>query len=834
VKYIIIKMTPLEELFIKQLKEERILIHSGNEPITTYLNDEGEEKKDGKVLSFDKFGRNWNKNCKSTFDKKKPTHVVKCGRFSGVTVIDFDDESQYRKMTKKYPELNDLFTVKTRKGYHIYGLYDANLKQTTNILPAVDIRNEGGCVFAPPTKYSMVNGEETGYKVFKTVAKIKTPFPSDFVEMLISKKEKTQKKLKTEAKKPEFINQLREEAEQNCPKPEFIKKCLDLIADKYKNNFDDYYRIVIACSNYHELKEYCREKMVTTKYPESAETNEAFEYWWNKYSGKQSCGLATICGFAKLSSPKEFGELYLELPDAFDNTNYGMAVIALMLLDDKVLWDADKKRPVVLDDNTQYWKILDKDDTKCEYLILNALRTHYQKLLVIIDKQLKEVDDEDPRWKILYAKGQTIQSSIQLINAERTLKNVSDMFNRCLREQTGKEVKFGVVPHLLPFRDGWVLDLIKIKLRRAKREDLITRHTNTIFTKPSDENISKMRKIINQILPIPEYKKTYLNVMWSCLYGKMPEKIVFAVGAGRNGKSKINTNLLRGILGERSDEGGLYLTGEVGSIMGKEQSGGANVAMANLDGMRAVVYGEPPKNSTFAAARIKLMTGQATISARMLYSNKTRCDIYNTPIIEANKMSKLDDDGISLEDRIIILPFISYFTNDKSLWDESKFIYPKDERLDVYLDENWNAFLILLMEHAKTMNMKYGINLNEFETPKMRQRVIDYVALGNDLYQFIKDTYEFTNDDTDVVSIQEVKAIWTGKGKRVSTAEFIQQIKDNNLLRKNFIADATIGETRIRNSLIRMRLKDAFGDEENDLLPDNVEIDDEEEFCDGI
>jgi phage/plasmid-associated DNA primase len=390
------------------------------------------------------------------------------------------------------------------------------------------------------------------------------------------------------------------------------------------------------------------------------------------------------------------------------------------------------------------------------------------------------------------------------------------MFKMILPRQNGKDMRFGVVAHLLPFKDGTVLDLDKVEMRKATRDDLITRHTNTIYEEPSKEALEKMRIIINQILPKTEYYKTYMSVLWSALYGRMPEKIIFAKGHGRNGKSKINTQLMRGILGERTEEGGLYFTGEITTLMGKDKGGGANPAMANLDGMRCAVYGEPPPSAKFSANKIKLMTGQHTINARRLYSNKTKTDIYATYILEVNKLSKMDDDGVSLEDRIIIVPFISYFTDDESKWNEEKHIYPKDINLDVWLDANWNAFLKILMEHAKKMDRKNGINLNQYETPEMRKAVKEYVSRGNDLYQFCSDNYEFTEDRKDTISIKDFKSKYqriTGD-KKTTNADFIQMIKDNNLLKDRFLTDSIINGKRVKNMMIMM--KEIVEDEEEE------------------
>jgi len=47
-----------------------------------------------------------------------------------------------------FDELDDCIVVQTPSGgYHIYGEYFKELPNTNDILPKIDIRNDGGCIF---------------------------------------------------------------------------------------------------------------------------------------------------------------------------------------------------------------------------------------------------------------------------------------------------------------------------------------------------------------------------------------------------------------------------------------------------------------------------------------------------------------------------------------------------------------------------------------------------------------------------------------------------------------------------------------------------------------
>jgi hypothetical protein len=85
---------------------------------------------------------------------QNPNHGVGIitGKISGISVIDIDDPQRAAKAFKNAGiSPPKTFTVITRKGVHLYYKYDADFAQGAGRLDAVDIRNDGGYVVAPPT-----------------------------------------------------------------------------------------------------------------------------------------------------------------------------------------------------------------------------------------------------------------------------------------------------------------------------------------------------------------------------------------------------------------------------------------------------------------------------------------------------------------------------------------------------------------------------------------------------------------------------------------------------------------------------------------------------------
>jgi len=129
--------------------------------IETYTNEKGEIKKRPVGMP------NWksiNKDNCSNYSNGSAVGII-TGKISNLTIIDFDNKNTYELLTKKHPDLKTYKTIQTKKGFHIWFRYDADFKTTTDgfTVEGVDIRNDDGIVFAPPTKYFFPDGSIVSY-----------------------------------------------------------------------------------------------------------------------------------------------------------------------------------------------------------------------------------------------------------------------------------------------------------------------------------------------------------------------------------------------------------------------------------------------------------------------------------------------------------------------------------------------------------------------------------------------------------------------------------------------------------------------------------------------
>ena len=88
---------------------------------------------------------------------------IVCGRVSSLVVVDFDDHMRYRRFCRHRPDLAESYTVKTRRGYHVY--FRTSEKVPSHQFDGGDIKGERSYVVAPPSaiaefQYRCVNRHE--------------------------------------------------------------------------------------------------------------------------------------------------------------------------------------------------------------------------------------------------------------------------------------------------------------------------------------------------------------------------------------------------------------------------------------------------------------------------------------------------------------------------------------------------------------------------------------------------------------------------------------------------------------------------------------------------
>ncbi|MCY4465155.1 MAG: bifunctional DNA primase/polymerase [Chloroflexi bacterium] len=86
----------------------------------------------------------------AAFDEQFTALGIVCGQVSRLLVIDFDDHRRYRRFCMHLPQYADTFSVKTRRGCHLYFRSDELVP--SHQFDGGDIKGERSYVIAPPSR----------------------------------------------------------------------------------------------------------------------------------------------------------------------------------------------------------------------------------------------------------------------------------------------------------------------------------------------------------------------------------------------------------------------------------------------------------------------------------------------------------------------------------------------------------------------------------------------------------------------------------------------------------------------------------------------------------
>jgi putative DNA primase/helicase len=204
-------------------------------------------------------------------------------------------------------------------------------------------------------------------------------------------------------------------------------------------------------------------------------------------------------------------------------------------------------------------------------------------------------------------------------------------------------------PWLLGVQNGAV-DLKTGKFRKARREDLITKHANVMFKR--NAQCPNWLKFLDTVTGGNTDLQPYLKrVAGYTLTGSVREEVMFVLyGTGNNGKSTCRETL-------HATFGEYALAADTSLLTERRIAGGATEEIARLKGRRFVAVNETAENAHLNEARVKFITSQDTITARNLYghlfdffpSHKTFLATSHKPIVRGT------DEGIWR--RVQLIPF---------------------------------------------------------------------------------------------------------------------------------------------------------------------------------
>jgi len=247
--------------------------------------------------------------------------------------------------------------------------------------------------------------------------------------------------------------------------------------------------------------------------------------------------------------------------------------------------------------------------------------------------------------------------------------------------------------------------------------------------------------VMEQIFPNPEVRELMLFILSTGLSGTPVEKFFVFNGGGRNGKGVLN-EFMKSVLGQ-------YFTYVSPLIITENQkkksSAQANPEIAKLDRIRYAVMKEPPENQLIQNSQVKDMTGGGELQARQNYSNNTRVRLNLTATMEVNvRLNFAENPKDADAERIVDVLFGSFFTDDETLHDPEKHIYPLNTQLktDEWRSNHRNAMLnVLFLYQLIFINEGKGI-IDRYIPTCVKQRTMEYLQNSYDIHNIFTTLFE--------------------------------------------------------------------------------------------
>ncbi len=700
-----------------------------------------------------------------------------------LVVVDLDNKDNYKEKLEKYG--NEWITYSTRKKLpHIWFKKDKDDKNSNkiNIEEGVDILYHFVFEFIDSKFF---NNKDIEMQTFLDYPQIKLEKKINFK----LKQKKTITKQDINIKKEEFYKI--DISQEN-------KEILDNIDIKYWDNYGSWLKLIWALYNtYNDIQlvdYYCKK---SKKYEGIQDVKK---YILN--DTKKLFSFGTIAYYSKLSNTNEYNKIrqkYTQL----DTTDFGISNLYLNIIGDNII----KHNKNLYIYHKPFWK-LDKDKTIILKDMRNTLFDFYTNYLGNITNELKTtlLDDNNHRDNLMQ-KIKTLTNCINVISKTSNQKAILEQINITL-ENNDYKIDLNT-PNYFCFKCGTIFDVIENKKVESTKYDYISQHTGYNYIRPEKKQIDLLNKIINDIMPNKEIKRTYLSVLKQTLLGKLNDKFILFNGEGCNGKGW-TLELLKELLN-------LYMINANKDILISPIKTGANSELARFNMKRCIVFSEPEEGTRLNGSTIKALTGGGAIEARGLYQEAQDINILATQILECNERPGIKGRADnSLLRRIIDIYFEITLTNDEELLKQNPKKYIKkneDYKSQEFLNIHKYALLHILLDVEDD-----DIYISE----QVKNRSKDYLMGNDELLSWVKENYRITDCKNHITKLKDMYDLFklsefyknlstTEKRHEWNKSNFCEKLKSNICLSK-YYKDRTSKFKNIFTNIIVKVYKEEFLD----------------------
>ena len=663
-------------------------------------------------------------------DKGHKVFCIRTGELNNITVFDFDSKEAYDNAVDNCNFITTFYTVKTPRGYHVYGKYNPDLKTSTDTEKKIDVRNDGGFVFGDKTV------REDGKKYEKIIdGSLNMEFPQSFLDY-VSKKPKKKKKKSIPKVEEEKIKE---------NKSELI---LDTIHPKYIKEYDSWLKIMWAMRSDPDVTE--EYAMKISKKGEDKFDEDFFikTYRDNKY-GKEITK-KTYYYYAKLSNPTKF----YNICQTFDNLqfeNIDIAEIFIELAGDsivcipsKTLKDDDKI--YVYDELMKRWRSDVNGDLICN-MIEDVLLPYYKSLKINLEKDYMDSFDTETEEKMeeKRKKYSSIKDVLKIIQSLTNGKDLYKIIRRKVKTHT-QDIRFNMLEsqtNNLHFKNG-VLDVMTGIFRKKNKYDYMTLSLSWDYIEDKNQLdptiIDAVNSMFHKMELNEDVNKFIKSWLFYCLTGSTEEQIfLFQLGeTASNGKSTLFS-----IMSKCFEFYTFKLDSKVFDL---------NYAQAHKQ--FAILIDKPVRFAYIEELGSKQIDGQllkdtvdGEMNVNIMFSTADVCKSQAKINIAGNGILTIKlDKGVSR--RMKVKECLSQFLPDQEFDDYENKKFIRDEKILRNFEDDMykNALLHILLEHKKITIPK---EVNKFTN-----------EIQNDCDPFKNDFDEFfivTDIETDRTSVSEIE-----------------------------------------------------------------------------
>ena len=399
-------------------------------------------------------------------------------------------------------------------------------------------------------------------------------------------------------------------------------------------------------------------------------------------------------------------------------------------------------------------------------------------------------EGKDPVLHFLKFKIDKVMSYIK--DTEKYLRCVSSrdrLVKDIIRVLSSDWIEFDSNGTLLAFENK-IYDLEEGKFIRPRHDQYISLTTGWRWTHGYNPKYKEeLLRILKTIFPKKEIMDIYLEILSTGLYGKTIQHFFVAKGVGGNGKSVINSLMMKCV--------GNYGYKLPSCVIAQPIKEGGNPAVANANNKRFVLFQEPDKKRPVCCSTIKEMTGDKELNCRTLYSTDTKTRLMLSLLGEFNGLPPLDESGDAMGRRLIIVVFESMFLTQNrydELTEEQKKtglyhlanpFYTGDEFQEQYKQ----ALMEILMDSFKIFQKRNYTFLQPKEVVKEAE---EYMKYSDDLYGWFNDN--FIKQEGAILPFKQIwdkfsdSKYYTNMNKP-EKRKYNQKFLKNNLINNHFLKD---------------------------------------------